>query len=308
MFLRQLTKITVCVFTAAVLAGVAACSNSDTAVGLARRGKVDPLAKAGNEDQWRAFHQEAATNYGFTEDQARVADAVLLSCLTRATDSRGQYEANLAKAKQSKDAAAEQKARKDLETALGKLNDECLGRIEAVASLEQLKKAEAAGYLSPSRKNPKPRPEVGFMAPPFELKGPDGKAVTLEGLRGKVVVVQFWATWCGFCKKAAPEIQKLHEAVKDKTDVVIYAVNCRQRPNHPDPPTFLKEMGCTYNVLLNGDDVAAAYAVQGYPTMYVIGRDGKIVHKERGAQADLATRLVPIIEKALAEPPPPKGA
>jgi hypothetical protein len=67
-------------------------------------------------------------------------------------------------------------------------------------------------------------------------------------------------------------------------------------------------MGCTYDVLLNGDDVASAYQVQGYPTMYMIGRDGKIVHKERGAQADLVARLLPIIEKALAEPLPPKGA
>ncbi len=303
MFSSRLWKKTACVFLAGLLAGVTACGGvGGKAVGSAQPAKVDPLDQANYEDQWQKFYEDAVANYGFSEAQTASAEAVLRSCLARAASRRERCQTDLQEARQSGEPGLEDKLRDGLKTALNKLNDEYLGRIEAIASIEQTAKAEKAGFQPPERKDPRALPEVGYKAPPFELKGQDGKAVSLESLHGKVVVLQFWATWCGYCRKAVPEIQKLHEAVKDKPDVVIYGVNCRQRPNNPDPVAFLKEQGAAYSVLLNGDSVADAYQVQGYPTMYVIGRDGKIVHKERGAQSDVAPRLLPVIERALAQP------
>jgi thiol-disulfide isomerase/thioredoxin len=289
-------------------AACAGLQKPDGSTGPARQAKVDPLDRSNYEDQWQAFHRDAVAHYAFSEAQAASADAVLQSCLARAADRRGQFQKDIQQAKQTKEAGAEEKAHKQLKTALDKLADECLGRIEGIASLDQVAKADAGGFESPSKRKPRMLPEVGFLAPLFELKESDGKPVSLESLRGKVVVLHFWATWCGYCKKSMPEMGKFCESVKDKPDVLVFGVNCKQRPTNPDPVTFAKEQGCGYTVLLNGDDVASAYQVQGYPTLYVVGRDGKIIHKERGAQADVPTRLAPIIARALAQPAPAKGA
>lgn len=312
MFSFRLLKMAVLMLLAGVLAGAMACNEpqmpgAGPVAKATQPAKVDPLDRCKYEDQWQKFYQDAVTHYGLTDVQVASADAVLRSCLTRASDRRERGQAEINQARQKKEAGAEQKAREELQAALDKLDDECLGRIEAVASIEQINKAEKAGFESPMKKRPRVLPEVGYLAPPFELKGADGKPVSLASLRGKVVILHFWATWCGFCKKSMPEIQNLQEAVKDKPDVVLLGINASQRPNNPDPVAFAKEQGCTYTILVGGDSVSGAYQVQGFPTMYVIGRDGSIIHKERGAQPEVARRLMPLIEKALAEPAKPKG-
>jgi thiol-disulfide isomerase/thioredoxin/outer membrane lipoprotein-sorting protein len=157
------------------------------------------------------------------------------------------------------------------------------------------------GYRMQAYQAPKPsrtRPallEVGSEAPDWTLPTADGKQVELKSLRGKVVILDFWATWCGPCKRAMPGIQKLHEHYKDKP-VEFIGVNCWERG---DAPAFMKEKKYTYGLLLEGDDVAKAYHVNGIPTFYVIGTDGKIVHRASGFNKDLEARLARIIDGAL---------
>ncbi|MFG0330672.1 MAG: TlpA family protein disulfide reductase [Phycisphaerales bacterium] len=143
------------------------------------------------------------------------------------------------------------------------------------------------------------RPELlseGSVAPSWSLETPDGKSVSLESLRGEVVVLDFWATWCGPCKRAMPGMQALHEKFEDQP-VKIIGVNVWD--DEGDPVGYMEENEFSYMLLLKGDSVAEAYGVSGIPTFYVIGPDGKIVHREVGFNPDGEAELASIIEKAL---------
>ncbi len=154
-------------------------------------------------------------------------------------------------------------------------------------SLADLQPSDNAGLLA-----------VGSPAPPWELKARDGSTVSLEKLRGKVVVLDFWASWCGPCKMAMPSFQRLYERYKDKP-VAVYGVNCREKRRDVDPFQYIKSQGFTYGQLLEGDDVAQAYRVGGIPCYYVIGPDGKVAHAGAGFDPNLDHTLGTIIERLL---------
>jgi thiol-disulfide isomerase/thioredoxin len=138
---------------------------------------------------------------------------------------------------------------------------------------------------------------VGKEAPDWQLKDADGKTVTLKGLRGKFVILDFWATWCGPCKMSMPSLQKLHERFKDKP-VVVYGVNCWERPPKPDPMAYIRQQKFTYGQLLEGDAVAADYKVSGIPCLYLIGPDGKVMYAVSGFNPQLEQLLADLIDKA----------
>ena len=143
-------------------------------------------------------------------------------------------------------------------------------------------------------------PAVGTPAPDWELKSSDGKTIALKNLRGKVVVMDFWATWCGPCKMAMPGIQKLRERFKDKA-VTVFGVDCRERTPNAGAAAmaYIKEKGYTYTQLLNGDSAADAYKVNGIPCIFVIDPDGKILYNVAGFDPGMEETLAGIIEKAL---------
>ncbi len=142
---------------------------------------------------------------------------------------------------------------------------------------------------------------VGETAPDWTLTDSNGTSVSLKSLRGKVVILDFWATWCGPCRMAMPGLQKLHEKYKGKP-VAIYGVNCRERNPRAKPMEFIKKQGLTYGQLMKGDPVAQAYRVGGIPCMYIIGPDGKIIHAMAGFSPMMEYQCSSIIESAL-----PKG-
>lgn len=115
----------------------------------------------------------------------------------------------------------------------------------------------------------------GSAAPEFSLATPSGAKKTLADYKGKVLVLDFWATWCGPCKTAMPALQRLHEKYKDQP-VAIVGMNA-EGPEPGDPVGFKKGNGYTYELLLEADAISEAFKVRGLPTFYVIGPDGKVV-------------------------------
>ena len=138
---------------------------------------------------------------------------------------------------------------------------------------------------------------VGSPAPSWTLETPEGGMVSLEDLRGRVVVIDFWATWCMPCRQVMPVLQELHETWGDELAVI--GINTWEQA--PDPAGFIRDLGMTYPVLLGGDQVAAEYLVEGIPTFYVIDRDGRIAFHAVGADPANEEALREIVGTILAE-------
>ncbi|MEQ8764403.1 MAG: redoxin domain-containing protein, partial [Planctomycetota bacterium] len=139
----------------------------------------------------------------------------------------------------------------------------------------------------------------GSMAPEWSLETPAGDKVSLSSQRGTVIVMDFWATWCPPCREAMPSIQKVHEKFKGK-NVKFYGISTWETG---DPAKFMKDNGYTYNLLLNGDDAAAAYNVSGIPALFVVNKDGQLELVETGfsaeAREEFENRLSKAIESAM---------
>src|SRR5580765_6079368 len=119
----------------------------------------------------------------------------------------------------------------------------------------------------------------GKAAPDFELQSLEGKIVKLSDFRGKAVLLNFWATWCGPCKIEMPwfvELQK--EYGPQGLQIVGVAMDDASKE---DIAKFVKEMGVNYPILIGKEDVGNDYGgVNVLPTTYFIDRDGKIVARE----------------------------
>jgi thiol-disulfide isomerase/thioredoxin len=139
---------------------------------------------------------------------------------------------------------------------------------------------------------------IGAPAPAFELADPEGKVHALADYRGKVLVLDFWATWCPPCRQAMPLVQKLQERFADESRVAVVGISTSERKGS-DPAAFMKEAGYTYGLLLGGEKIAAEYKAFGLPTFYVIGADGKVLHASVGFDPDLDQTIGALIEEHL---------
>src|SRR3989304_2360998 len=121
-----------------------------------------------------------------------------------------------------------------------------------------------------------PSPREGFLAPDFTLESLDGTLVTLSELRGKIVVINLWATWCPPCRAEMPALEKSYELYKD-SGVVILGVNLTNQDSLRDVPRFVEEFGLTFPILLDQDgSVSLLYQLKGLPTTYFVNRNGII--------------------------------
>jgi thiol-disulfide isomerase/thioredoxin len=119
---------------------------------------------------------------------------------------------------------------------------------------------------------------VGEIAPNWELTDVEGKHHSLSQYLGKVVVMDFWATWCGPCKEVMPRIQKLYDKYQDK-QVVVFGVNSWEKD---DPVALMKKRHFSYGLLLKGEEIAEEYRVSVLPAVYIIGSDGKVIYSHEG--------------------------
>lgn len=139
---------------------------------------------------------------------------------------------------------------------------------------------------------------VGSNAPNFTLQSPTLGEFTLYKNRGKVILLDFWGTWCAPCIKAMPEIQKIHNYFTTQ-DVLIIGVSVEPE-QATKPEQFMNKKGFTYPILLGGTSITEPYQVMIFPTIYIIDKNGKILHAEHGTGREGFTQeVIDIISKAI---------
>lgn len=124
-------------------------------------------------------------------------------------------------------------------------------------------------------------------APSWELQGPDGLSWNSEALRGNVVVLEFWATWCAECETNMLAVADLARDYADRS-VKVIAVNFNETG---DPVAYMQEQGSEIDFALNGESVAELLGVKGTPIAVVIDSEGHIVGREVGAGPARTQRL-----------------
>ena len=143
-------------------------------------------------------------------------------------------------------------------------------------------------------------------APDFKLVNLKGEQVSLESLRGKVVVIDFWATWCGPCKASFPGMQKAVNKYEKSDDVAFVFIDTWES-GEPDAKKenakkFIESKSYTFNVLFDLDDkVVASFGVSGIPTKFVVDKKGMIRFKSvgfGGNDDELVSELSLMIEMA----------
>lgn len=138
--------------------------------------------------------------------------------------------------------------------------------------------------------------EAGTPAPDVNLPGLKD-AVTLAALSGKVVYVDFWASWCGPCKQSFPFMNELQAKYRAQ-GLEVLAINLDAKRDDADK--FLAQVPAQFNLAFDArGEVAKRFEVKGMPSSYVVGRDGKIVAVHRGFKDDDRKELEARIAQAL---------
>ena len=138
--------------------------------------------------------------------------------------------------------------------------------------------------------------EVGNLAPDFQLQDLNGQTVSISNLRGKPVLINFWATWCPPCRGEMPYLQEIYEEWASR-DLVILTINIGE--GSPTVEAFMQSNNLSFTVLLDTkQDVAQKYNIQYIPTTFFIDKDGIIQDKVIGAfpnKAQIESRLSKIM-------------
>jgi peroxiredoxin len=128
---------------------------------------------------------------------------------------------------------------------------------------------------------------VGDTAPDFEIRTDAGLTVSRSNFGGKVLVLNFWATWCPPCVQETPALEELHKRLKDSGVVVLGISVDKNEKKYKD---FLRRFGVTYLTARDPEaGIGDRYRTYKYPETYVIDRNGKVVQKIIGADWNMET-------------------
>ncbi|RBL91215.1 TlpA disulfide reductase family protein [Chitinophaga flava] len=187
-----------------------------------------------------------------------------------------------------------------------------------IASVEQQERLYAA--LSKEMKTTTPAKEfhqftegirnsaIGRQVKDFSLPGPDGKVIAFSSLKGKYVLIDFWASWCAPCRKSFPHMREVYQQYKDQ-DFIIYSISIDK-----SKADWLKAVAEENNPWLQSLDniniAGGGFAVTGVPTTYLISPEGKILMKEIGfddtGNGNIEKKLAAIFGAAVKKPEPEK--
>ena len=120
-----------------------------------------------------------------------------------------------------------------------------------------------------------------ILATDFTLPGLNGKEFTLSQTRGKMTIINFWASWCGPCKMEAPHLQDFYEEYSGRVEIL--AVNMTSKDKREDAAAFVEQYGFTFPVLLDeSGEVSTMYGAFAIPTTIFLNDKGEIIHEYVG--------------------------
>jgi thiol-disulfide isomerase/thioredoxin len=144
--------------------------------------------------------------------------------------------------------------------------------MESRAQLQRPEQQQQQQLVIRFVRNPDPAPDI-------KAKDVNGKALNLEAYKGKVVLLNFWATWCGPCRAEIPSLIQIQEMYKDRLQIIGMDVD----DDEEQLRAFVKTQNINYPVAMTSDQVRLAYGgIGALPTLFVINQDGKVVQKHVG--------------------------
>jgi thiol-disulfide isomerase/thioredoxin len=229
------------------------------------------LFKSGRTEEAETAYEEAVklTEWKQEDVNERYLDACVFN---------GHYEKGMSVGSEMiKKGNTSDKVMENYRTAYTKVKGSDKGFDEIVTNAKNAAADEARKTIMKERVN---KPAVNFT-----LKDIDGKTVRLADLRGKVVVVDFWATWCGPCKASFPFLQKVYEKYKDNPSVKILAFNTWENVTGAKREElvkkFMSENKYTFPVVYD-EGYVDRYGVEGIPTKFIIDKKGNVQFKSVG--------------------------
>ena len=145
-------------------------------------------------------------------------------------------------------------------------------------------------------------------APDFSLKDMDDEPHALQDYQGKVILLNFWATWCPPCRHEMPALEKLYLQFR-KQDFVVLAINQWEDPDLVFAYTGDLNVFPTFPILFDPEStISQKYKVKGLPTSFVIDRDGRVVYRAIGGREFDHPEIIGIIKELLAAPESGTGA
>ncbi len=135
-------------------------------------------------------------------------------------------------------------------------------------------------FVLKNLEHPDRKATIGLDAPAFELKDTDGKLWRLIDLRGKVVLLNLWASWCETCKEELPSIQNLINLEKGNSKLIFISVLYKDSPEKAIE--YLKANGFAFPILIDTGNVAQIYGITGVPETFIIDKQGTLKQRVVG--------------------------